>query len=68
MPNPSNKIAPERVRACAALYHSNANAARALGIKSSSFSRLCRRYGVEQPGERRERQHRELMAQRGRAG
>ncbi len=49
------KISREEVERAARMYHSNQDAARALGIRSDSFSALCRRYGLETPYKRRER-------------
>ena len=49
------KISREEVERCARLYHTNKDAAEALGIRSDSFSALCRKYGLETPYRRRER-------------
>ncbi len=49
------KISREEVERCARLYHTNKDAAAALGIRSDSFSALCRRDGLETPYKRRER-------------
>lgn len=43
----------ERIDRAARIYASNRDASRALGIAPSSFSRLCRRYGIETPQARR---------------
>ena len=45
---------PERIERAARMYHRTRDAAAALGIAPSSFSRLCRRYGIATPGQRRE--------------
>ena len=44
---------PERIEKAARIYHSIGDAAAALGIAPSSFGRLCRRYGIATPGQRR---------------
>lgn len=44
-----------RVERVARIYRSNSDAARALGIRPSSFGRLCKRLGIESPYERRQR-------------
>ena len=46
---------PDQVARAARIYHSNADAAAALGITSRSFARLCRRLGVETPYARARR-------------
>ena len=53
----------DRVARVARIYNSNLAAARALRIERSSFSRLCRRYDIETPNERRERRQGRLMVQ-----
>ena len=50
------------VERVARMYASNEEAARALGIVMRSFSRLCRRYGLETPYARRLRLRREAKA------
>lgn len=52
-------IERERIERAARLYSTNEAAGRALGIDPRSFSRLCRRYGVETPYARRLRERRE---------
>ena len=52
-------IERERIERAARLYSTNEAAGRALGIDPRSFSRLCRRYGVETPYGRRLRERRE---------
>lgn len=42
-----------RVERAARMYSTNEAASRALGIEPRSFSRLCRRYGIETPYARR---------------
>ena len=46
-------ISRERIERVARIYKSNQDAGRALGIDPRSFSRLCRRYGVQTPYVRR---------------
>ena len=41
------------VERVARIYNSNQDAAAALGITSRSFSRLCRKFGVESPYTRK---------------
>ena len=48
------RISKERIERAARLYSSNNHAAEALGIQPQSFSRLCRRYGVLTPQQRRQ--------------
>ncbi len=50
------KIEKERIERAARIYASNQDAGLALGIAPGSFGRLCRRYGVETPKARRQRQ------------
>ena len=45
----------ERIEYAVRIYHSTGAAAAALGIAPSSFGRLCRRYGIETPNQRRKR-------------
>ena len=49
------RIEPERIARVARIYASNEDASRALGIAAGSFSRLCRRYGIETPYARKRR-------------
>lgn len=42
-------ISRERVERVARIYKSNQDASRALSITLRSFSRLCRKYGIETP-------------------
>ena len=46
------------VERAARMYSTNEAASRALGIEPRSFSRLCRRYGIETPYARRLRERR----------
>ena len=46
----------ERLERVSRLYASNDLASQALGITARSFSRLCRRHGIETPYARRLRQ------------
>ena len=48
-------ISKEEVVRAARMYHTNADAAAALGIRSDSLSRLCQRHGVETPSARTRR-------------
>lgn len=50
----------DRIERAARLYTSNADAGRALNMAASSFGRLCRRYGILTPRERK--QHQETAA------
>ena len=45
----------EQIERVARLYNSNKEAGAALGIHHTSFSRLCRRYGILSPWERQKR-------------
>lgn len=49
-----NEFTPERIEHAAQIYHSNNDAGAALGISPGSFGRLCRKYGVLTPQQRRE--------------
>ncbi len=44
---------PERIEKAARIYRTTGDAAAALGIAPSSFGRLCRRYGIPTPRQRR---------------
>ena len=46
----------------ARVYRSNAEASRALGIATGSFGRLCRKYGIETPYARQQRDRREARS------
>ena len=48
----------EEVEQVARVYKSIKDAARALGIAEKTFSKLCRRYGVETPYQRKKRESR----------
>ena len=52
-------IDKEQIARVARVYKNNTDAARALGIAKQSFGRLCRKYAVESPWERRQRQSRQ---------
>ena len=56
----------DRVERAARIYSTNEAASRALGIEPRSFSRLCRRSGIESPYARRLRERGE--AREGGAG
>ena len=47
----------ERVERAARIYASNQDAAAALGIQPGSFGRMCRRFGITPPKQRRQRKH-----------
>ena len=49
-------VSKEEVVRAARMYHTNADAAAALGIPSGSFGKLCQRPGVETPSARMRRQ------------
>ena len=46
-----------RIERAARIYRSNMDAGLALGIAPGSFGRLCRRYGIMTPQQRRKRAH-----------
>ncbi len=52
----------DQIERVARIYASNEDAAQALGIVMRSFSRLCRRHGIETPYARRRRLVREAKA------
>jgi hypothetical protein len=52
-------IDKERIIRAARIYASNHDAGIALGIAPGSFSRLCRRHGIETPTARRIRKEQE---------
>ena len=43
----------ERIEYAVRIYRTTGDAAAALGIAPSSFGRLCRRYGIQTPNQRR---------------
>lgn len=49
---------PTMIERAARMYHTNRGAAVALGIHMETFARLCRKYGIEAPFERRVRRNR----------
>ena len=53
------KFDQERVERVARIYKTNQDAADALGIAMRSFSRICRRFGVETPYLRKQRNKKE---------
>ena len=57
-----SKVNSDALARAARVYHSNADAARAVGCHPLSFARLCREHGIETPGARRRRQWREAQA------
>ena len=52
----NRSVSKEELIRAARQYHTNVDAATALGIRSDSFSRLCQRHGVETPYSRTKRQ------------
>ena len=48
-------LSREQIERAARLYKRVCDASQALGITSRSFSRLCRKYGVETPWGRKRR-------------
>lgn len=48
----ANPIDRDRVEKAARIYHTNKDAAQAMGIHPQSFGRLCRKYGIVTPTER----------------
>ena len=46
----------EQIERVARMYRCNQDASRALGITIRSFSRLCRKYDIESPFARQQRQ------------
>jgi hypothetical protein len=52
-----NKIDKERIERAARIYASNRDAGLALGIAPGSFGRLCRRFGIPTPQNRRRQHH-----------
>lgn len=58
------RIDRDRIQRAARMYSTNEAASRALGIEPRSFSRLCRRYGIETPYARRLRERREALENR----
>lgn len=57
-------ISREQIERVARVYKSNQDASRALGITIRSFSRLCRKYQVESPYDRKCRMLREFRGPR----
>ncbi len=49
-------LSREQIERVARMYKCNQDASRALGITIRSFSRLCRKYDIESPFARRQRQ------------
>ena len=52
----------ERIERVARMYRQNEDASRALGITLRSFSRLCHKYEIETPYNRKRRRMREARA------
>ena len=57
-------ITREQVERVARIYKTNQEASQALGIVMRSFARLCRKYGIETPYVRKQRQSQEVRALR----
>ena len=53
------------VERAARMYQTNKDARRALGIGKDTFRELCRRYGLETPGERERRNRAEWSKYKG---
>jgi len=51
------QFTPTQIADAARRAHTNADAGACLGIHPNSFGRLCRRYKVETPNDRRRRLH-----------
>ena len=47
------KTPRDQVERVARIYKSNKDASQALGITLQAFARVCRRYGIETPYQRR---------------
>lgn len=56
------RIPRERIARAARIYSSNNEAGAALGIKPSSFGRLCRHYGIPTPQQRRQQRRHSVAA------
>ena len=54
------QISRERIERVARMYPDGESAAAALGITPQSFTRLCRKHGIETPRARRQRRRREM--------
>jgi hypothetical protein len=52
----ASKFPRECIERAARIYNTNYEAALALGIKPPSFGRLCRRYNILSPSDRRKRE------------
>ena len=50
-------ISADRIERCARIYGSNQDAAAALDISAGSFSRLCRKHGIDTPQARRRKRY-----------
>ena len=55
-------ITREQVERVARIYKTNQEASQALGIVMRSFARLCRKYGIETPYVRKQRQSQKVGA------
>lgn len=51
-------IGKERLERVARIYKSNKDASQVLGIAPGSFSRACRKYGIETPFVRQQKRRR----------
>ena len=58
-------VSRERIERAARIYRTNEQAAAALGITPTSFGRLCRRYEVLSPSDRRKRRKNRKLGHQG---
>ena len=56
----TSQYTKDRIERAARIYASNVDAAAAMGIRPGSFARLCRRYGIETPSQRRNESRRRV--------
>ena len=61
---PKSEFTKDRVERVARMYNSTGAAANALGINPGSFNRLCRKYGIDTPKQRRDKEKRARAADR----
>ena len=59
------KVQREQIERAARLYKSNKDASLALGITLQAFGRICKRYGIETPYERRRTSRRRMRRMEG---
>ena len=53
-----------RIISASRIYHTTVDAAAAVGISPNHFRRLCKKFGVETPAQRRQREKVELRRYR----